>query len=86
MKANEFISECTRGGPGLDGYAWRSDLYCTDCGRAIVREIAPALAPTLEDTTDPLYHDSDVVPQPVFFLESDCREYCAACGEYMYGG
>jgi len=85
MTKREFIFEATKGGPGLDGYAYAADVYCVDCGRKIIREIAPKLAPGIEDTDDAAFSDSDQVPQPIFFGESDSEEHCADCGEYLYG-
>lgn len=29
--------------------------------------------------------DSDTVPQPIFFGESDCPQHCGDCDEYLYG-
>lgn len=85
MKASELIREGTLGGPGLDGYAYNADVYCVDCGERIYREIAAKVAPTLAGTDDPLFSDSETVPQPVFFGESDCAQHCGQCGEYLYG-
>lgn len=84
MRIKEFIDECTAGGPGLDGYAYNADVFCPECGEDIVHEIAPAVAPTIDGTDDPLFADSETVPQPIFFGESDSAEYCGNCGEYLY--
>lgn len=85
MRKSDFIRECLLGGPGLDGYAYRAALYCEDCAEKIVRAIAADVAPRIEDTDDPYFQDSETVPQPVFFGESDCEECCDECGEYLYG-
>jgi len=29
--------------------------------------------------------DSEEVPQPIFFGESDSAEHCGECGEHLYG-
>jgi hypothetical protein len=85
MTKTEFIREGTLGGPGLDGYAYCADVYCVDCGEKIYTEIAKAVAPTLADTDDPLFSDSETCPQPIFFGESDSPQHCSDCGEYLYG-
>lgn len=71
------------GGPGLDGYAYRADVYCAPCGQAITREVFERFP---EGVPDPLAQDSDELPQPVFFGESDTEQHCGDCGEYLYGG
>lgn len=86
MNVNEFVYECALGGPGLDGYAYQADVYCIACGKAIVRDIAATVAPTLSGTDDVLFQDSETCPQPIFFGESpDCAQHCAECDEYLYG-
>jgi ribosomal protein S27AE len=86
MEAQEFVRECTMGGPGLDGYAYNADTYCIPCGEAIAREIAAKVAPTLTGTDDPLFSDSETCPQPIFFGEHPDRAvHCGECGEYLYG-
>jgi len=84
MKRATFIREATLGGPGLDGYAYQADVYCVDCGRAIIEEIASAIVPRLRSLDD-FFRDSELVPQPIFFGESDTAEHCGDCGEYLYG-
>lgn len=66
------------GGPGLDGYAYQAEVYCVACGQAIIAA-GPAEIP------EPFDCDSDTTPQPVFFGESHSAQYCAECGEYLYG-
>ena len=69
--------EAKLGGPGHDGYAYNADVYCVDCGRAIIDSL---------ENWDKLEHDdSNEVPAPIFFGESDCSEHCSDCGEYLYG-
>ena len=66
------------GGPGLDGYAYRADVYCIPCGQAIV-QAGP------EEIPAPMDRDSDTTPQPIFFGEADSAQHCGECGEYLYG-
>jgi ribosomal protein S27E len=73
------------GGPGLDGYAYHASVYCVDCGREIVEDIAADVAPKLSGTDDPLFSDSETLPQPIFFGESDTAQHCDKCGAYLYG-
>lgn len=67
------------GGPGHDGYAYQCELYCVDCGQDIIRDLYDEDYEKLES------EDTDDSPQPIFFGESDISEYCASCGEYLYG-
>jgi hypothetical protein len=67
------------GGPGLDGYAYKAACYCVPCGRAAI------LALPQEEYDDVLARDSDTVPQPIFFGESDGPVHCDECGEHLYG-
>lgn len=85
MKCSEFIEECLLGGPGLRGYDYQCDVYCEYCADDIVRSIAGNIAPKIESTDDWLFRDSESVPQPIFFGESDYAQHCAKCGEYLYG-
>jgi hypothetical protein len=71
--------EMLMGGPGLDGYAYQADTYCVDCGREIIRNLDLSTIPEY------LHVDTDHVPQPIFFGESDYATHCAECGEYLYG-
>jgi len=71
------------GGPGLDGYAWQADVYCVDCGREITRKVFEARSGA--PVPFPEAGDSDTLPQPIFFGESDGAQHCADCGEYLYG-
>lgn len=85
MNRADFIAEASLGGPGLDGFAYCAEVYCPECGRGIIREIAPKVAPTISGVGDCYFYDSETVPQPIFFGESDSAQYCAECGEFMYG-
>jgi hypothetical protein len=72
-------AEMLLGGPGLDGYVFHGDLYCEACGQRFIEALPHAQ-----------YHehdaqDSDIVPQPIFFGESDIAQCCNDCGEYLYG-
>jgi hypothetical protein len=71
--------EMLLGGPGLDGYAFCADVYCVDCGQDLIRKLPR------EDYDELDANDSDTVPCPVFFGESDTAQHCANCGEYLYG-
>lgn len=79
----EFMRECFRGGPGLSGYAYRADTWCPDCAEAEAAALPDSAVPAGEG--DPRWTDSDHVPQPVFFGDSDRACHCASCGEYLYG-
>jgi len=72
-------SELLRGGPGLDGYVYRGELYCIPCGSEIIAQ-GPDVVPD-EDA-----YDSDVTPQPIFFGEHELPQHCSQCGAYLYGG
>lgn len=85
MRPKDLIREGTLGGPGLDGYAYNADVYCVGCGETIYREIADEVAPKLTGVEDPLFSDSETVPQPIFFGESDSAQNCAECGAFLYG-
>ena len=79
--------DLTLGAPGLDCYAYQATVYCVDCGRARIHDICQspeALTALAADDTLWLY-DSENVPQPGFFTESDTAQYCDDCGEYLYG-
>ena len=84
MRRSEIIRETMLGGPGLDSYAFQAALYCRGCARDIVRKVAGKLK--LTSTDDCLFQDSETLPQPGFFSESDSEEFCDSCGEYLYGG
>jgi hypothetical protein len=85
MLRDEFIRAATLGGPGLDGYAYCGDVLCVTCGRDTIEDIAAEVAPRLCGTDDPGFSDSELIPQPIFFGESDCAQYCAECCAYLYG-
>lgn len=84
MTKQDFIHQATLGGPGLDGYSYRADVWCIDCGETIIKEIADKVAPKIEDTSDPLFSDSETLPQPIFFGEADDKQYCSSCGQFLY--
>jgi hypothetical protein len=71
--------EALMGGPGLSGYAFNSDTWCVRCGQDIIRGL------DLEKIPTHLHGDTDHVPQPIFFGDTDREVHCACCGEYMYG-
>lgn len=85
MKRREFIREATAGGPGLDGYAYQGDTYCIECGELLIFDLGANVIAEIWGTDDPLFCDSDTVPQPIFFGESDSGTYCAQCGDLLYG-
>jgi ribosomal protein S27E len=68
-----------KGGPGLDGYAYLAAVYCVDCARRLVFD-TPNWRWNESD-----FSDSDIVPQPIFFGESDTAQHCEVCGEFLYG-
>lgn len=72
------LHDALLGGPGLEGYAYNGSLYCVDCGRALIEQ-------TFATVGDARVF-ADLLPSPVFFGESDTREHCDDCGEYLYGG
>ena len=67
-----------KGGPGLQGYAYRADIYCEDCIKEVFTDEGPW------DESE--FMDSTIVPQPIFFGEHEEPQHCAQCGEYLYGG
>ena len=77
------LRDALLGGPGLDGYMFNADVYCVPCGRAITREVFREKYPNGIEW--PLAQDSNTVPQPIFFGESDSPEHCGECGAYLYG-
>jgi hypothetical protein len=91
------LHEMLLGGPGLDGYTFNADVYCVDCSKGLIENLfAVHLGDSLymENPTAPaeeqsmidyLARDSEVMPQPIFFGESDHAQYCADCSEYLYG-
>ena len=80
MKRADLVNEATKGGPGLSGYAYQAALYCVDCGEAIVDRIAKDVAPRLSGVDDPLFSDSDTLPQPVWY---EAEGICDECGEVL---
>lgn len=84
MTKQELIHQATLDGPGLDGYSFQADVWCIDCGETIIKEIAHKVAPQLENTSDPLFSDSETLPQPIFFGEADNKQHCAGCGKFLY--
>ena len=87
MKRNEVLKECFQDGPGLDGYAYQAAVYCSDCARKIVEKIPQHVLDQITDSlNDPLFKDSETIPQPIFFGESEEKQHCDSCEEYLYGG
>ena len=83
LSQEELYRNCTLGGPGMDGYAYRAAVYCIPCGRDIIRQLAnEGKLPQLDDC---LLNDSETAPQPIFFGESDWAEHCDRCEKYLYG-
>lgn len=80
-KYKHGIEDALKSGPGLDGYVYNADVYCVDCGREIIRDVFKD-GRRVDWTT---FGDSEQVPQPIFFGESDCAQHCGHCGEYLYG-
>ena len=81
MPAN--LKDAIMGGPGLRGYAYRAAIYCVDCGRTIIRLRFEERDGREFDDVE--FQDSERLPQPCFFPESDHAEHCDSCGEYCYG-
>jgi len=72
--------------PGLRAFAFQADLYCLDCILNMAnRGVFDKGAAQVDDQADPYWEDSELLPQPCFFPESDHAEHCASCGEYLYG-
>jgi hypothetical protein len=69
-------ADLLKGGPGLDGYAYQADIYCVDCGRAII-DAGP------EAITWPECESTEHTPQPIFFGEHEVPQHCADCGTYL---
>ena len=88
MTPEEFVEECLKGGPGLSGYAYQADIYCEDCIRNVIMEelFEMKIHKSIKSTDDCEFSNSEVVPQPIFFGESDHKQHCCVCGEYLYGG
>lgn len=76
------LRELLMGGPGLNGYAYKADTYCVECARTIIQE---QVAPFLHAIPEYLHTDTDHVPQPIFFGDTDRAVHCCHCGEYLYG-
>ena len=72
-----YREDVFRGGPGLRAYVYRAEIYCPACAQALDFGAGPW------DWID--FTDSDTVPQPAFFPESDSPQYCAACERFLYG-
>jgi len=66
-----------KGGPGLCAYAFRAALYCPACARGL--DFGPGPFDWLT------FCDSESVPSPVFFGESDAAEFCDTCSGFLYG-
>lgn len=77
------LKDALLGGPGLDGYAYCADVYCVDCGHAIIEEVYAEL--DRRSLTALEAGDSEVIPVPIFFGEADSAQHCGRCGSYLYG-
>lgn len=55
-------------------YAYNADVFCDDCGHAIIQELRGGQ----EDTGD-----SNEYPQYAHNDESDCPQHCADCHEFL---
>ena len=73
--------EALIGGPHLDGYAYRADVYCCSCGRHRIAETVPVQGIPWPDA-----EDTEQAPRPIYFGESEDGQYCADCGVYLFGG
>ena len=90
------LEDALMGGPGLDAYAFCADLYCIACGKQIMADLwEKSLKASRNDLGEKIqepgwddseFEDSEILPQPVFFGESDGEQYCANCEDYLYGG
>lgn len=78
------LEDALMSGPGHDGYIYQGDVYCIDCGKAIIEEVFRRRRYKPMGWTE--FRDSEILPQPIFFGESDSPQHCAQCGEYLYGG
>jgi hypothetical protein len=86
-KDREWLrAEGKAGGPGLYAYAYQADVYCVECGRRIIDEIVDSWPDSTFTETSEIPCSMDEFPFPMFFPESDVAQYCADCGEYLYGG
>lgn len=79
------IKDALMGGPGLNGYTYRADTYCVPCGREIICSLFAPPRVINGEISDLAFTDSDALPQPIFFGESDFAQHCGSCGIYLYG-
>lgn len=77
------LKDALMGGPGLDGYIYNAEVFCIICAREIIYGLWDDRKN--EPWTWCEFSDSDSMPQPIFFGESDESVHCCNCGEYMYG-
>ena len=75
-------TQATIGGPGLDGYAFQADVYCVEHGRELIREVLKANPSLTPDDLE--WRDTDTLPQPIFFGESDTAQHCTVCHTHLY--
>lgn len=75
------LDDALAGGPGLDGYAFQADTFCIDCGREILRQLGADRDGRGWEELE--FHDSAVLPQPIFFEPVD---YCGACASLSGSG
>ena len=83
----DFLENLKMGGPGLDGYIFRSDLYCPKCGQDIIDKLVydGEIGPPDPNEDASWVQDSDIVPQPVFHLEPG-TETCSYCNKELKPG
>jgi len=72
--------------PGFDGFAFQADVWCLDC----IIEMAnhgdfDQSAAKVANQDNPIWQDSEILPQPIFFGESDHKQCCNSCAESLYG-
>ena len=79
--AQRFREELKEDAPGLDAYLYQSEVYCPACGQDVIDELVDRhlILPPPPGTDSSWTTDSEHVPQPLFFTETD--ESCARCGE-----
>src|SRR5271157_910992 len=79
---DDFLENLKEGGPGLSGYIFRSSTYCPDHGQDIIDDLVltKQIGPPAPREEASWMQDSDILPQPVFFMKSG-TETCAERGE-----
>jgi len=77
------LDDALKGGPGLAGYAYDADILCVECGREKLVQVYKQFP---NGIYWPFACDSETIPQPIWFGESDYAQYCSSCAVYVYGG